>query len=391
MKRGVHSSRHAFVVAFVLLMCAMMGLSACQANQQSSGSSQAESKSAQMKDELSERDLSVPNVVGLTQDDAKSSIIASGFKLGEVTVGHSDSVPSGNVISQKPEPLTIYKKGSSIDIVVSDGQKEVKEVRVPNLKGMDQGQAEQALEDVGLVPVTPTTEETTESRPGVVFKQSVNAGEMVEEGTRIKFTIAAAPTTVSVPNVIGMTEVDAESAIRQASLGFDIVRTYSDTDREGVVVSQSVDAGTTVNQGQTIVLSISLGPAPPAQVTVPDVSSYSWADAESTLKAAGLGADYVGDVTGTVASQNITAGTSVDEGTIVTVTLEIPVEKIAVPDLVGKSVMSAEIEVESLGLVLDAGDMGGPHGTVDSQSPEAGTEVEVGSTISVTIDTSDFE
>ena len=377
---GTTTRRKALSVALaIMLALALAALFACAGNQQQSSSQ----SSGQASEESAGQQLTVPNVASLTQADAEKAIVAAGFELGEVTTQNSDDIPLGSVLSQKPEPFTAAQRGSKVDIVISAGKAAPKQVDVPDLVGMTQAQAEEALKDVGLVSVAPDTEETTEVDPGLVCDQSIAAGTSVDEGTRVKFTIATAPSTITVPDVCGMTEADAEAAITDADLGYDVTRTYSQSVDEGLVMAQSIDAGTGVQAGTTVVIAISLGNVPSEQVSVPDVSTYSWSDAEATLEAAGLEARHTGDPAGVVVYQDIPAGTEVDEDTVVTVTLAKETASIPVPNLVGMTVSSAEVQTDAVGLGLDIS--GSSDGTIDSQWPDPGTNVDPGTTVQVTV------
>ena len=65
--------------------------------------------------------VTVPDVVGLSQSNAESAIVAAGLTVGGVTTQNSDTVPAGDVISQDPVAGTSVTIGSGVDIVVSLG------------------------------------------------------------------------------------------------------------------------------------------------------------------------------------------------------------------------------------------------------------------------------
>ncbi len=192
----------------------------------------------------------------------------------------------------------------------------------------------------------------------------------------------------TVPNVMGKTKDDAKKALMDAGLGFDYTEVYSDNVAEGKVITQSLTPGSKVSSGTTVTVTVSLGAKPAENVKVPNVMTYTWTDAEAALRSAGLSARYTGDPAGVVTAQDIPAGTEVAPNTLVTVTLSSPVQMVTVPDLIGLSVTSAEIATDEVGLSLDID--GSFHGIVDSQWPAAGTLVEVRTTVRVTVDDSDF-
>ncbi len=65
--------------------------------------------------------VSVPNVVGLTQAAATASINSAGLVVGTVTTASSNTVPAGEVISEKPVAGTLVTQGSSVNLAVSSG------------------------------------------------------------------------------------------------------------------------------------------------------------------------------------------------------------------------------------------------------------------------------
>jgi hypothetical protein len=70
-----------------------------------------------------ERAPKVPHVVGMPEPRAKAAITAvDDSTVGAVTYEHSDTVPTGHVISQSPPGGKVVPTGSSIRLVVSIGQ-----------------------------------------------------------------------------------------------------------------------------------------------------------------------------------------------------------------------------------------------------------------------------
>ena len=381
-----------FTVAILALAGCACSSSAGSASSGSSASTPAASdKSASASaSSASAATVTVPNVVSLKQADAEKSIRSLGLALGDVKQESSDSVPAGSVIAQDPKAFASVQSGSKVSITVSSGKAAPKDVQVPDLRGMWQNDAEKALANAGLVGVASNPEESREVAPGQVFKQSVAAGSTVKEGTRIAFTTALAPTTVTVPDVVGMKTDDARKAITDAGFGFDTTSAYSDKVPEGSVISQSIPGGTQAKSGTNVTVTVSLGAKPASDVKVPDLSTFSWSDAEHALESAGLQARYTGDPAGVVVAQDVAAGTMVAPGTLVTVTLASAPEQVEVPNLVGNSVVSAEEETDKLGLGLDVV-QGGNHGVVATQWPEAGTKVEKRTVIIITVDDSEFK
>lgn len=373
----------AFVVAGVLIagVMALVGCTSSSSSSSASSSASASSASSAAADEM----YTVPNVNSLTQADAEKVILASGLRLGTITREASDTIPLGSVISQEPKALSQAKPNSTVNLVVSTGKAKAKDVTVPDLKGKTQADAMRALNDLNLVGVASNPEESDAVQAGQVFKQSIEPGTTVKEGTKIAFTIAVAPAQSTVPNVVGLTEAEARAAFDKAKLGFDYAVAYNDKVEKGKVIAQSIAGGTNVRQGTTVSVTVSLGAKPVDDVEVPNVISFSWSDAEAALRSAGLAARYTGDPAGTVVAQDIVAGTKVAPNTLVTVQLVAPTPMVTVPNLIGLTVPEAEKITDALKLGLDINVIA--EGLITDQWPEAGTEVEERTVISVAVNT----
>ncbi|HET6351993.1 MAG TPA: PASTA domain-containing protein, partial [Coriobacteriia bacterium] len=123
----------------------------------------------------------VPDVVGLTQEDAIKAIEAANFEVGRVSEAESDKVKEGEVAAQSPHAAVRVREGSKIDIVVSTGEPLL---AVPDVVGMSQDDAITQLRAFGLNTRT-TTETTSGVDPGQVLEQSPSAGEKVTRGTTV--------------------------------------------------------------------------------------------------------------------------------------------------------------------------------------------------------------
>ena len=66
----------------------------------------------------------VPNVVKLPLDEAKTKISDAGLNVGEVTQDYSDTIPAGNIIKQTPSPGTKQERGQAVSLVFSLGSED---------------------------------------------------------------------------------------------------------------------------------------------------------------------------------------------------------------------------------------------------------------------------
>src|SRR5206468_2047837 len=102
---------------------------------------------------------------------------------------------------------------------------------------------------------------------GQVISQNPIAGTSVAAGSAVAFVVSLgpAPVPVLVPNVVGLTQAAAQTAITGAGLGVGaITSANSATVPAGQVISQNPVGGTSVAAGSAVAFVVSLGPAPAA-------------------------------------------------------------------------------------------------------------------------------
>lgn len=81
------------------------------------------------------KETAVPNIYGLSKEDAMTSIEAAKLKVGNVTEEHHETIPAGQVISQSPAANSPIEEGQSVDFVVSKGPEEKKVTYTANIAG----------------------------------------------------------------------------------------------------------------------------------------------------------------------------------------------------------------------------------------------------------------
>ena len=204
---------------------------------------------------VTKADVQIPNVVGMEQTEAQKTIEDAKLKYEKKSEEYNKDVPAGYIISQDPGYMPNYnvKEGSTISVVVSLGQNLVK---VPKVTGLTQDDATKQLEDLGLVV---NVEETYSSKveAGYVIEQSVKENEEIDAGESITIKVSKGTEKVTVPNLTGKTESEAKTAIKDAGLKLKTVVTTEDTTKEdGVVVKQSLEAGTEVEKNATITITV---------------------------------------------------------------------------------------------------------------------------------------
>ena len=119
---------------------------------------------------------------------------------------------------------------------------------------------------------------TTGKAQGTVLSQTPEASVSVKEGSVVDM-VAVGTSLQVVPNVLGMTQSEASTALTQAGLKLgDVAKVYSSQGPKGTVAVQAPAAGLEVESGSAVAVAISQGPKPPpgpAAVAVPDVSGQT--------------------------------------------------------------------------------------------------------------------
>ncbi len=126
---------------------------------------------------------------------------------------------------------------------------------VPDVTGYTYETAEQLLKDSSLQATMVEEVVTDESEVGVVIKQSKKAGSKVMENTVIKLTVGVLDTSVTVPDVEGLTLDEALEKLNENNVKYEIV--YEDSNEDNIVLSQSIKAGQTIENTQTVTITVS--------------------------------------------------------------------------------------------------------------------------------------
>ncbi|MGB4592183.1 MAG: Stk1 family PASTA domain-containing Ser/Thr kinase [Coriobacteriia bacterium] len=261
--------------------------------------------------------VAVPTVIGMTETEASATVSAAKLTIGTVTTENSEQYPAGEIIRQDPTAGTRVDEGTAVNIVVSAG---VAQVEVPSVIGMTEADAIATIEDAELAVQLPITREFSKDVPeGMVISSEPTAGAMVAKGSKVAIVISKGTELTKVPNVVGMKKADAQKTLKDAGFKSKVTEEYSDTVAVGVVISQNPDPDVSVDAGSTITIVISKGPD---QVTVPDVTDMTEADAVAALEAKDLVANIVYEVSpdiGIVINQDPLPDAKVARGSSVTI------------------------------------------------------------------------
>jgi beta-lactam-binding protein with PASTA domain/predicted Ser/Thr protein kinase len=197
-------------------------------------------------------DVAVPNLIGLTEQEARIKIIDANLAVGDVTPKESDTYEVGIVFDQEPNRDLYVTPGTEVDITVSTGKPEVD---VPYLVGKLRGEARDELARLDL-KARMVEEESDEPR-NQVLRTEPAAGDMVEAGATVTVFWSDGPEKV--PNVVGMKQDAAERTLSEA--GF----------RPRAV---SYDGNTTLPKGTVVEQDPANGTAPEDSTVLIFISTY---------------------------------------------------------------------------------------------------------------------
>ena len=230
--------------------------------------------------------IAVPNVVGLTQAEAKAQIEQAGFtwELNPDKVT-SDTVAEGSVASTDPAAGTQAEKGATVRVTISSGPDSV--TLPDNLVGMSPDDARKAIEALGLKWELDASKVASDTVPeGKIAQTNPSPGSKVKAGQTIRAYLSSGSDQVDVPDLSGMTQDQARSTLKSVGLELGNVTSVDSEKEKDRIVEQDPATGTKVKKGTTVGVSVSNGKA--AQVEIPTVVGMGRDDAEAQLKALGL-------------------------------------------------------------------------------------------------------
>jgi serine/threonine-protein kinase len=260
----------------------------------------------------------VPDVTGLTQEEAVTAVEAAGLVAQVIDVELADGGAIGSVQKQDPAAGTEVDKGSVVKLDVPTKEKLV---AVPDVRGENQADATRQLEDAGFKAVA-TRKESSSVDTGLVIEQTPLGGQGAAPGSTVEIVISSGPAQqlVKVPDVEGLASTDAQTALTNLGLTVVIAENSSTQVAKDVVISQLPAAGDTVAPGTSVGIVVSTGPPATAdEVVAPDVVGVTLAEAQQVMTDAGLEAIPVpstgsGKPANEVVAQTPEAGAKVQKG-----------------------------------------------------------------------------
>jgi serine/threonine-protein kinase len=129
--------------------------------------------------------LSVPDVVGKLQDQARQVLIEAGFEVPDA-VAEPAQAPAGTVLRQEPNAGAKTEQGAIVRLFVAGDT-----VEVPSLRGKTLAAARAALDKAGLTTGSVSEREDEELSGRRVIGSDPSAGTRVPRGTAVNLVIVA--------------------------------------------------------------------------------------------------------------------------------------------------------------------------------------------------------
>ena len=225
----------------------------------------------------------IPNLAGKTLEEARAEVADEKFKLRVTSSRNDDVVPEDRVIVQDPA-LGELREGQTIELVLSLGPPAR---TVPDLTGLDQAAAEEAVRAQDLVP-TVARSRNEDVPAGTVIDWSP-VGETTK-GAQVTVNVSDGPPLREVPELAGRSFEDARAVLAQQGLVAKRSDAFSNDVEPGVVIRTQPGPGAPAEKGAAITVVVSKGPN---TVAVPPIVGRTVEEATSLLQEAGLSVEAV--------------------------------------------------------------------------------------------------
>ncbi len=258
----------AFIVAFLLLLAVVIGLVA---------SGRIGGGTAPTIATASATAAAVPDLTGMTESEAKKALEAVGLEYSRGDDVASDTVAQGIFVSSDPGAGTKAVYGTTVTVHFSSGSAMVS---VPDVTGKTQAEARTAIEGAGLTVGNVTSEDAAGVDSGDVVRTDPVSGTSVQRKSSVSIVVASG--NVAVPDVNGMTQAEATSALQGSDLSVvvsDQRQTTTDQSKDGTVASTNPGAGSVVASGTSVTVTLYSYVAPASEAPSPSAVSPSPAGA----------------------------------------------------------------------------------------------------------------
>lgn len=203
----------------------------------------------------SARQVAVPDVAGLSAQDAQAALTKAGFQV-KILDEPSTTIDAGHATHTAPGGDNVLAaEGSEVTLYISSGPPREK---IPDVRGQTQDEAVASLNRLGFTNVKAVRVDSTAELKDKVVETAPMIGMEVPVSGVVELRIGNGPKVVTVPNLVGQTQEQARIYLEQIQLRMAVVQVDSDLPA-GQIVSSSPNAGQEVDEGSVVQVSVSRG------------------------------------------------------------------------------------------------------------------------------------
>lgn len=205
----------------------------------------------------------VPDLHGLTFEQAQVQAEADGFKVEKGDMVTDPDVEVGCVVSQNPPANTKAKRGTVIRINLCQGPGSGE---VPDVTGLTEQEAEEKLVAAGF-KMGSAMPGASSRKKGLIFEQSPEAGTTADKGTAVDVLVSdGSKVKVGMPYLIDKSLDEAQALLQAKDLKWDVEYENSDTYEENHVTWQQYQANEKISKGTVVKIKVSKGPEQPQEI-----------------------------------------------------------------------------------------------------------------------------
>ena len=197
------------------------------------------------------RRVPVPNIIGMSQDEAQLALEKQGLDWGAPARAYSDTVPAGHVVSCQPKVGRKVGLGQAVTAVISRG---VETKTVPDVVGKTKDQAGAAIKGAGLTLGDVTEDYSASVAQGKVISSDPKAGKVIEHTAKVSIVVSKGKEPATIPDVTGKSEDDAKKALEDAGLKVTVNKRLGGP--FGTVRSTDPAAGASVKPDSKVTINI---------------------------------------------------------------------------------------------------------------------------------------
>ena len=165
------------------------------------------------------RRVPVPNIVGMSEDQAQLALEKQGLDWGTPERVYSDTVPAGSIVSCQPKAGQKVGLGQAVTATVSRG---VETKTVPDVVGKTKDQATAAITAAGLTLGDVTEEYSASVESGKVVSCDPKAGKVIKHTEKVSLVVSKGKEPATIPDVTGMSEDEAKKVLEDAGLKVEV-------------------------------------------------------------------------------------------------------------------------------------------------------------------------